>query len=420
MTLKLAALFIAVCASAPAQVAPAATGPGGLPVRGNLSYSMRYSQTAQFGNGYNQQTSSPSASVDYMNGKQRNPFTLNYSGGYTATIDGPSYGSGFFQHMMVTQGLVWRRWDVHFSDDISYLPQAPTTGFSGIPGIGEPIGSTNPTTPSSQTILTLNTHVVNNIANGTIEHTLNYATTFSVGGNYELLRYPHSDGLDTTTVSGNAGLTRRLNARNSLNANYTYFRYTYPGYTVAFTNGAALLGYQRQWSRKISTYVSAGPQWINSNESSVVPASTSAAASATINYKLQFTSAGLNYHHGTNGGAGYLLGAEYDTVAANFSKTFGQDLTIGLAAGYQRTAALNSIGISSSTAAGPNIYGTFSAKFGGVEVTKRIGRNVIVFANYTGTDQSSNSAASANVLNQLMHVIGFGFGYSPREIHQRQ
>jgi hypothetical protein len=406
LTLKLVAFLISVCASASAQVAPAATGGGGLPVRNNLNYAFRYSQTAQFGNGYTLQTSSPSASVDYMNGKERNPFSLNYSGGYIATISGPSYESGLFQRLLLTQGIVGRRWNVNFSDDISYLPQAPTTGFSGIPGIGEPIG-TNPITPSSQTILTLNTHVVNNVATGGIEHTLDSATAFRASGSYELLRYPNGDGLDSNTVTAIGGLTRRLNARNSLSADYTFSKYTYPDYTVAFRNDMALLGYQRQWTRNISTNLSAGPQWINSTVSSIIPSMLSATADASINYQLRFTSVGLNYHHGTNAGAGYLLGAEYDTAGANFSKTFGLDLTIGLTAGYLRTAALNSSSV-------------ISAKYGGIEATRRIGRNVIVFANYTGTSQSANSALPSSALNQLLNVIGFGFGYSPRETHLRQ
>jgi hypothetical protein len=157
----------------------------------------------------------------------------------------------------------------------------------------------------------------------------------------------------------------------------------------------------------MSTNLSAGPQWINSTVSSIIPSMLSATADASINYQLRFTSVGLNYHHGTNAGAGYLLGAEYDTAGANFSKTFGLDLTIGLTAGYLRTAALNSSSV-------------ISAKYGGIEATRRIGRNVIVFANYTGTSQSANSALPSSALNQLLNVIGFGFGYSPRETHLRQ
>lgn len=423
-TLKLLAFCFVTCATAIAQVAPAATGPGGLPIRSNLNYSFRYSQTAQINNGYaNTQTSTPSASVGYFNGKQRFPFDLDYAGGYTWTLTGPSYESGLFQHLLLKQGIIWRRWNVQASDNISYLPQAPTTGFSGIPGIGEPIGSTNPTSPTSQTILTLNTHVVDNLVSGQVEHSLNYATAFSVGGSSELLRYPDSNGLDTNTVTANGELSRRLNARNSILGSYRYARYSYPGYSVNLRTDSALFGYERQWTRTVSTNVSAGPQWISSSVSSIVPSSTNALASASINYKLRFTSAGLGYFHGTNGGAGYLLGGGvYDTAEANFSKTFGLDLTIGLTGGYQRTSSLNNSGTGGSTLAGLYSGGTYSGKFGGVQATRRIGRNMIVFANYTGTDQSSNSSATTNtnVLNQMMHVIGFGFGYSPRETHLRQ
>ena len=95
---------------------------------------------------------------------------------------------------------------------------------------------------------------------------------------------------------------------------------------------------------------------------------------SSINYTARFTSTSLSYTRGTNGGAGYLIGADVDTVAGNFSKQFGLNLTIGLTGGYERTAGLNNDGVTDGV-------------FGGAQGTWRIGRDIIVFANYTGTDQ---------------------------------
>ena len=251
-TLKILAFLFAVCAASHAQVAPAATGPrGGLPVGPNLHFAFRYAQTAQFGgNTGNWQTSSPSASVEYTNGNERLPFTLNYAGGYIWTLTGPTYETGLFQHLYLSQDFVWRRWKVLASDDVSYLPQAPATGFSGIPGIGEPIGVTNPAPSSSQSILTLNTHVVDNVVLGEVEHNLNFATTLSVGGNSELLRYPDGNGLNTNTQTGTAKLKWRLDGRDSILVNNVFSEYGYPDfYNINFLTNTTLVGLEHAWRK---------------------------------------------------------------------------------------------------------------------------------------------------------------------------
>src|SRR5437868_10192533 len=166
-TCKLLGLFLISCAAAYAQVVPAASVPGGLPLMGNLHYAFRYSQTAEFGSSMGDwQTATPSVSLDYASENQRHPFNLNYSGGYTWTLAGPSYSTGRFHHLLLSQSVDWRKWNVRISDDVSYRPQAPTTGFSGIPGIGEPIGTPDPNLPSTQSILTMNSRVVENTTNG--------------------------------------------------------------------------------------------------------------------------------------------------------------------------------------------------------------------------------------------------------------
>jgi hypothetical protein len=411
-TLKILAFLFAVCAASHAQVAPAATGPrGGLPVGPNFHYAFRYSQTAQFGgNTGNWQTSSPSASVEYTNGNERRPFALDYGGGYTWTLTGPTYETGLFQHLYLSQDFVWRKWRVQARDDVSYLPQSPITGFSGIPGTGEPIGVPNPNpTPSiSQTILTLNTHVVDNIASGEIEHNLNFATSLTGGGSSELMRYPNGDGLNTNTQTGRARLQWRLNGRNSIRASYVISDYSYPDFfNIDFVTNTALVGFQHQWSRSLTTIASVGPEWVSSSDQGAVPSSTNVSVSAAINYQLRFTTANISYARATNGGSGSFVGGEVDAVQGNFSRQFGLNSTIGLTGGFARTEGLNNNGVTNS-------------KFGGAQFTRQIGRSLIVFANYTGIDQTSTSNLPTNALGQLLQVVGFGVGYSPRETHIRQ
>ena len=141
MKLHILAILFAVCASAYAQVLPEASGRNGLPLTGNLDYSVRYSETADFGSALgNWETSNASASVRYANAKQRLPFSLTYGGGYNWSTGNSAYGSGFFENLTLSQGIIGRHWRFLASDNAGYRKQAPTTGFSGQPGTGEPIG----------------------------------------------------------------------------------------------------------------------------------------------------------------------------------------------------------------------------------------------------------------------------------------
>ncbi len=71
-------------------------------------------------------------------------------------------------------------------------------------------------------------------------------------------------------TAANAGPTWRLDARNSLIGNYLYSQFNYPDYSFSLTTNAVTLGFEREWNRKITTNVSAGPQWLSSTESATV------------------------------------------------------------------------------------------------------------------------------------------------------
>jgi hypothetical protein len=393
-----------VATAAHAQVVPEATA-----ATAELHYSVRYAQSAEFYGGSlgDSQNAILSGNVDYMNGFKRRPFTLTFGGGYSWNLAGISHGDGFFENLLLSQGIVGRKWNIQVSDNISYLNEAPITGFSGVPGTGEPISGPNPPPPSSQTILTLNTRTVNNIVSGEFEHSLNYATALSVSGSSELLRYPDGNGLDTNAQTASAGLTRRLDARNSLSGQYLFTDYSYPGNNLALpisslVTNTALFGYQREWNRRITTNVSVGPEWVESSNSAVVPSSTRISGSATVDDQFRFGSASLNYSHSASGGGGFLLGAEVDRVGAGFSREFEKKLTTELTGGYMRTSGLST-------------QEKIDGKYGAAMATMRLSQHFIAFANYTASDQSTSYSLPTNALTGLWQVISFGIGYSPRE-----
>jgi hypothetical protein len=406
--LKLAIFLLTVSAAASAQVSPAATGPNTVPISGNLQYAFRYAQAAQFATiEPTVQTSAVSGTLNYANMNERRPFVLDYGGGYTWTLLGPEYETGLFQRMRISQGSDFHKWKFLVSDDVSYLPQSPTTGFSGVPGTGEPIGVPNPAPSTSQTILTLNTHALDNMVSGEVVHAISFATTVSANGGWEILRYPDGNGLDTNSVALDGRVAQRLTGRNSLLGRYVFSRYTYPASTVSVTTNTGYAGFRRMWSRNLVTEFSAGPQWTASTDNSIVPTNLNFASTANLLYKFRYSSANVTYNRGTNGGSGYLVGAKIDQLQGGVSRQLGINWNVGLTMGYSRTSGLDN-------------NGSTNATFGGAQATWHASRNLIVFASYTGTNQSSSSALPTNALNQLWQVIGFGFGYSPRVAHLRQ
>jgi len=211
------------------------------------------------------------------------------------------------------------------------------------------------------------------------------------------LRYPDGNGLDTDALTVGAGPTFRLDARNSLTAQYAFSRFSYPDYDSQFETDTVTFGYQKTWSRALRTDASAGPEWIR--PSALFPSSTEVSARAALDYQSRNGSAGLAYRRGTSGGSGYLMGAESDSVTASLSRPFSKPFTFELSGGYRRTAE-------------PAHKGNIAGKFGSVQASWRLGRYVNAFANYTATAQSSSAAVPSNVLNQLLQTVSFGISFS--------
>jgi hypothetical protein len=409
----LLAIFFVVSSAAGAQVAPAIEGPYyRLPISGTLHYDLRYTQTAQFYEGYIEQMGVASGEAAYANTSAVHPFALVYSGGDSWIISGPQEEPGVFQHMLVSQGLVRRDWSLRLMDDVTYMPQSPVTGFSGIPGVGNLPGE--PGLPT-QPILTQNTRSVSNTVGSDFMHTFGHATSLDFGGRYSILRFPDGNGLDTDSVQANGQITRRLDARNSLFGQYVYGSFSYPAYSqLTMDTQSALVGYQRTWNRQFRTSVSAGPEFVQSSDNLLVPPSTNLTANANATYALRSsTTATVSYNRATSGGAGEAteVAIHNDDVTGAITQLFGRTWTVSATGSYIRTQGL-ALQLDQAVVT--------SAELGGVSATRRLGRYFTVFANYTAVQQSSNLGLGTNVVNGLSQVVGFGVAYSPRDINLKK
>ncbi|MGD0547604.1 MAG: hypothetical protein ABR991_07215 [Terracidiphilus sp.] len=449
--LALLALLLAASAVAAAQVPPAETGPGGLPVSGTLICNLRYSQTAEIdGSLDGQQRSYASAEATYANLSKRLPFSMRYGGGYGKVWAGPPSAGDVYQHLMFSQGWIGRAWSLTGSENASYTFETPTTGFSGVPGSGEPIGGSGSPNQPDQTVLALNTRVFDNTASVAFGERLNGATTLSASGATGQIHFIDKNGLNTDTLLAEAGITRRLDARDSVSSQYSISHYSYSSTGFSTLTNTVQFSMTRQWSRRLSTAASAGPLWIASSGTSsasglAVPDSTMLSLNASALYQLRRGSANVSYFHGTAGGSGYMLGSKIDSVNAGYTRDFGRSLTVGVTGSYTRSDSLigneilgictNGSGSSFSCLLQVDYTPVSNARYGGAQATRKLGRYLNVFANYTVFDQSANlqinaqisgggttstGSANANILNGLTQVIGFGIAYAPREIHLRK
>jgi hypothetical protein len=394
--LALLVVSAAVCLTSRAQVVPGGTG-----VATNFSYVVRYSQTAHFGGDLgNWQTASPSGEVDFRNGHHRTPFSLIYAGGYTSTLTGPTqYSTGFFQRLSVHQMMSGGKWKATVGDDVSYRPEAPITGFSGIPGTGEPIGA--PVPPSSQSILTLGTHALDNLATGELARALNATYSVNVGAEYDLLLFPDSNGLDTNHLSAHVGLSRLISRRSSIFAEYIFNQFSYPDVKLTTDANVTMAGFEYAFSRRLHINIAAGPGWVTSSNSEVVPPSTMVNANAELHYQMRRGSAYVRYDRSTSGGSGYLLGQLSDTVDGGYWRQFARAFTAEVAGGYRRIQPLNKSAV-------------IQSELGAIQGSWWFGQHLSSFANYTVVTQESDGPLPSNVINRPLQTVSFGIAYAMR------
>jgi hypothetical protein len=364
----------------------------------NLRYSFRYSEMADFGGNLGTwHTITPSGSLDYDNGRKRFPFSLEYVGGYTSALSGPSYTAGLFQRLFLLQGMSFGKSTISLSDDVSYRPESPTTGFSGIPGIGEPIG-TGTNTPPSQLILTVNSHALENAVHGGFRRILSPRSILNVEAAHDFLHFPDNNGIDTRSFTTSAGITIRLDPRNRITTQYGFSQYGYSGYDLQVKSNLVTLGLDKSWTRSLRTSLAAGLEWINSSKVSV-PSSVGPALQTGLDYQKRRTTIAFSYSHETSAGSGYMLGSKFDDVSGNVSTEFNRALRFEMNGGYRHTSQLGHTW---------NISGAY----GGVQASWQISRHFETFVNYTATSQSSSVQGISNVLNEMMHTLGCGIGFT--------
>jgi hypothetical protein len=416
------------------QAVPTAVMPvssvGGSPIvpdlDGVLHYAVSGSEIVQFGYyGSGDVTASTAISGDvaYTAKSTTRPFSLLFAGGVIFPNQG-GQGISTFWNVAANQGFTVRHWIFNFSDSFSYLPQSPTTGLSGIPGVGD-LGSIplqGPVDGPAGGILTVAGNRYQNTLSGGAERQISHATSISAGGSWSVLNFLDSNlsSQDSTQVTGSVALNQRFDARSSGSIDAVYSIFTYSGKVII--NGfvqpdietrALNASYQRLLSKSLSVGVSAGPLWINSSNDLVIPPSLNVGGSANLGYSRGFTNASVSYSRGVNAGSGVVTGALSDSVYASIGHTYGRKYVASLTLGYSHSSGLAQL-VTSSNSFVP-VHETYDTFFGGAQLRRGFGPHLSGYVSYTVQDQSNNLPVGApNALSGTSQTLGIGVTFTPR------
>lgn len=422
-SLPVLAVLLQCVAGARAQSIPAdpgATPPGpgfSLPrIGGSLTYGLtagEFFSNGFYGNNGVGYTTNLSGDLAYVSKSQFHPFSAVYDGGVLIANSGQP--NTIFQSLSFSQVLSTKRWTINIADAVSYLPESPVAGLSGIPGVGDvgvdPI-SIGPN--SGIGVLTNYGPRVSNTATLTVSRELTGHLSAQANGVYALQRFVGDNagiGINSTTESGSAGLTYAFSVRDSLSANYNYSNFSYPGTLYSFSSQGATVQYSHQWSRRLTTSAYAGPQIIGGNSAAYNGTSVELAAGANASYSTRTTSYSLGYSRGVNNGSGVVPGSFSDNVILAAHRQFGRAWALSGDLGYSRTTALPDFSLFG--------YNGNSLSFSG-QATRGLGRYFSAYASYTLARQTTSASTAAfdvpNAFNGLYQTVGIGITYSPRNI----
>ncbi len=415
----LASLSPAIAGWAAAQAVAAAAAPAQAPytgfelpsVPGSLTYSVSASEIFTFGynaSNINVASTSFSGNLGYLSSNARHPFSVVYSGGYAVPTSGQP--NQVFQSLALSQVLTYGKSTFIISDAVSYLPEAATSGLSGIPGLGDanlpPISITS---YANQDIFSNYSRRVDNTVSATAQRQLTGSTSIFASGSQSVIRLLDAPGVQSTDVnaySATGGVQRRLNARNTLGVNYSYSEFSYTGFGLSSVSQSVNGSFSRQLSRNASFSISAGPQRTSTNNPALIPTRTRLSAGASLQYTGRQTIETFTYSRSTGTGSGLISGSETDSVRFAVSRQFARSMNVSGQVGYLKSESLI-----------PGALDT-SGVVAGIQANRSLTEHLSAFASYTLERQvAQGNSISSLALNGVIQTLGFGITYAPAALH---
>ncbi len=407
-----------------AGVTPAGQAGPALPwVDGTLHYALSASEIVSKGYYRGDVTTSEgiSGNVGYSSMSQTHPTSLLFAGGVFFGRGGQS-GATTFQNVAVSQGLIKGLWAFSVTDSFSFLPLSPVTGVAGVPGVSTPgdLPTPGPADGPAGGILTYSGNRISNALTGSVQRRLTGRTSFSGSGSWMLLHFlDEHAGMDNSMKTGQLALNHIIDARNTVSLAATYaindtsnilqvLPDSYPA-TLSYQTKGLSLSYSRQWTRSLSTSLSAGPMWVQSSAAPLIPNRLNYSLNASLGYRRPMTGYNLRFAHGISGGSGVQPGVISDTLSGSVSRTFAREWSGSASLSYIRTS-----GLLQTPSEGFSTNGITNGEYGTVQVTHGFTRTISGYASYTAQHQSVHQIFATNAFNGLSHTFGFGISWTPR------
>jgi hypothetical protein len=424
----LAALLVCLPAAMQGQAESAASVTNAMPSNdfgfnlpskiGSLSYSVTGSEQIQSGytGGGIYAGTSISGNLAYLSRSENNPFSLIYSGGVTfGNVPGNSTAD-FYQNLAASQVYRTRSWVFVASDSFSLLPNSPTTGLSGVAGVGD-VGVIPVQTGigPTQAILTTNSTRYSNGLEGSATWQVTPSLDLEGSGTWQVLKFTGDEpGYNTDTINASFGPNYRIDARNSVGASGFYSRQTYPGYQdyLVETEGFTV-NYSRAWSRRLSTTVALGPARSHGTTFAPIPSQVNLSGSASLTYATRTTGLFASYDRSVTGGSGVIFGALTDTLTVGVNRPLNRDWILGLDLGYSHNVGLAPV---------EGVIPSYDTVFGAAQISRRLTETLSTYASYTAISQSTNNQPTQQlaVFNGLNNIFSIGISFAPAPLINRR
>jgi len=325
-------------------------------------------------------------SLSLMKGWSNSQLALNYSGGAAITTQSGE-SNGTYQLLGVGQNFQWRRWQLQWMDQFSYLPQTQF-GFGGstslgLPGIGgslgAPLGGLSGSAAPSQSIYAAIGPRYSNAAVVQMTYMISPRQSVTAAGSYGILHFTQSGNVNTDDAIGSLGYNYLLTQKDSIGVAYRFTAYHYENEPQALGDTTVSLVYGRKITQRFAFQLMAGPEYTTFR----VPIGTSTsrlsgAASVNLTYGFKKGTVNFNYFHGLGGGSGVLTGAESDQFTLGASRQISRVWSINGSFGYASNRSL----YNSSSGSASNDY---TAWYMGGGVGRPIGRNMNFSLAYTAS-----------------------------------
>jgi hypothetical protein len=342
---------------------------------------------------------------------------MNYSGGGGFSTDSVE-GNNYFHQFGMSQTFDWRRWQLQFIDQFSYLPDSQF-GFGGatnlsLPGVG---GSIAPPAPGLQPNYVPNQSIFSAIGprytNSFVIQTvyaLGRRASITAAGSYGLMRFVKTGNINSDDVIANLGLNYTLTKKDTLGVLYRFTGYQFSGIAQRFNDHVVNLAYGRKVTGRLALELFGGPD-ITTFKIPIGNATrrVSASGGATLTYATPRSGLSVTYNHGISNGSGVLVGSSSDQVSGSMNRQLGRVWRGTINFGYARNQNVAQSQPQSSL--------SFDSYFAGGGLNRPLGRNATFSLGYTAYIEGTTQAVcvpGACTTRPAQHQISLGFTWHTR------